>query len=189
VGVVTRPIIAALHTDEESQKTFQDARDRWFPPRLNQVPAHLTLFHHLPGEDPEETASLVEEVCRSRGPFTLSAGKLVELGGGFAYALPSDELSAVRKAIAERFEGRLTRQDASGFRAHVTVQNKVTAETAKLCMAEHERGAEPFEVRAKGVKLWFYDGGPWEAFRTIPFAKNPDDPGDETPPSGRGKDA
>ncbi|MCQ8185595.1 2'-5' RNA ligase family protein [Parvularcula maris] len=179
---MTRPIIAALLFREEDQKLFQEARDRWFPPRLNQVPAHLTLFHHLPGREPDAVEQAVRGVCSSTEPFDLMAEKLVPLGGGFAYLLPSQKLSRLRADLAECFEGQLTKQDASGFRAHVTVQNKVTPDTAKLCLEEHTKTFEAFTVRAEGVKLWFYDGGPWEAFASIPFGS--DSAGEEAPLGG-----
>ena len=37
--------------DAQSAQTLEALRQRYFPADLNRVPAHLTLFHHLPGED------------------------------------------------------------------------------------------------------------------------------------------
>jgi 2'-5' RNA ligase len=166
---MSRPIIATAQFDENAQTTFQEARDRWFPPRLNVVPAHLTLFHHLPGDNPEEAANAIEEASGRFGVIEGEASELISLSGGFAYRIECPELKKLREAIADRFEGRLTKQDQQGFRPHVTVQNKVTKDTARLCLEEAQKGFEPVGLRILGVQLWFYDGGPWEDYRSLPL--------------------
>jgi hypothetical protein len=48
----TRPLILTLKMDRESFSRFEGLRQAHFPPHRNFIPAHLTLFHHLPGDDP-----------------------------------------------------------------------------------------------------------------------------------------
>jgi 2'-5' RNA ligase len=167
---MSRPIIATLLFPEDVQQQLQELRDRWFPPKLNIVPAHLTLFHHLPGDAPDKVEQTVEKVCDGFAPFGIRAEQLTSIGGGFAAKVASDELSELRSRIADRFEGQLTGQDSQGFRAHVTFQNKVTKDTARLCLAEAEQHFTPIKTEAEGVQLWFYDGGPWEAFTSLRFS-------------------
>jgi 2'-5' RNA ligase len=164
------PLILTLALDAPSFERFDALRREHFPPARNLVPAHLTLFHALPGaEEPAILADLAE-VCREREwPLRLTVTGLRFLGKGVAYALASPELTALRGRLAERWSPWLTPQDRQPFRPHVTVQNKAAPETAR---ALHERlGASfaPFEVGAGGLLLWRYLGGPWEEVARVPF--------------------
>jgi 2'-5' RNA ligase len=85
------------------------------------------------------------------------------LGQGTAYAIDSPALAALRQGLARLWSGHLTRQDAQGFRPHVTIQNKVRAAEAKALHDAMSAAFVPFEVTATGLLLWHYRGGPWEA--------------------------
>ena len=41
------PLVVTLEADARSQARFDAARERWFPPERNLVPAHVTLFHQF----------------------------------------------------------------------------------------------------------------------------------------------
>jgi hypothetical protein len=83
--------------------------------------------------------------------------------------MASDELDAIRSEIAARLHGLLTAQDAAGWFAHVTIQNKVAPREARALM--HQLGIDFVErpVRISGLGLHRYLGGPWETLRTFPF--------------------
>ena len=164
------PIILTLQVDEESAARFETARERWFPPKLNRVPAHCTLFHALPGDDRERVAREVAKVCARTRPFPVPVEEIIKLGGGMAYRLRSERLDEMRADLARAFEGELTKQDASGFRAHVTIQNKVTKDTAAASRAVMAAEFEPWEATAEGVQIWSYEGGPWGAVGAVGFA-------------------
>ena len=163
------PIILTLQLDAASDERFQSARDRWFPPKLNRVPAHLTLFHHLPGEERDEVVRLLAESCARRAPFPVSVAEVIGMGAGVAVRLRSSELEALRAELAGKYKPWLTAQDRQGFRAHVTLQNKVTKATAEACRREIEEGFSPWEARAEGVQIWSYEGGPWGTLGAIGF--------------------
>ena len=163
------PIIMTLQLDAETQSRFQRERDRYFPPALNIVPAHLTLFHKLPGEEERAVVEAVAEVCAGRPPFPVTVEGLRPLGRGVAYRLASRELETVRAELARRFKPWLTGQDREGFRAHVTVQNKVAPAEAKALLAELQAGFTPFEARAEGLQLWHYRRGPWSPAGAVAF--------------------
>ena len=163
------PIILTLQLDAASQAFFEDERRRWFPPKLNKIPAHLTMFHQLPGEEREAVVEAVARACAARTPFPVRAEEIMGMGGGFAYRVRSDALTALRGELAARFSDWLTAQDRQGFRPHVTAQNKVTGDTAKACRAVAEAAFEPFEATAEGVQLWSYEGGPWGTLGAIGF--------------------
>ena len=162
------PIVVTLQFDAAATDLFERRRRRYFPPEINRIPAHLTLFHALPGA--EENAVL-EAVGRAaqRAPFAVKVEGLMLLGRGTAYRLSSPALLTLRADLARRFDAWLTRQDREAFRPHVTVQNKVSSEVARATQAELERTFTPFEAIAEGVQLWHYRGGPWSPLAVTAF--------------------
>lgn len=163
------PLILTLQFDAKTADFFQEQRDRYFPPALNQVPAHLTLFHHLPGEEMMSVLRTVGRACAAREPFEARVAGLVPLGRGVAYKLESGAIARLRKELAAAFESWLRAQDRQGFRPHVTVQNKVDPKKAKALLAELQAGFSPFDAVVEGVQLWHYRGGPWEPAGAIGF--------------------
>ncbi|GAA4017058.1 hypothetical protein GCM10022280_15230 [Sphingomonas swuensis] len=133
-----------------------------FPPERNQLAAHLTMFHALPPSAEEEAGRvLAREAAGSPPPHATVAG-LMNLGRGVAYRIVSDELEAVRRAIAEHFHGHLTAQDSQGWRPHVTIMNKAQPAAARALLGELERDFRPRLLKIAGLELHRYLGGPWE---------------------------
>ena len=163
------PVILTLGFDAESEARFEAARERWFPPRLNVVPAHLTLFHRLPGEELETVRRLTAAAAAETPPFGARVTTVVPLGGGWALRVASERIEALRARLAKGFAPWLTRQDAQGFRAHVTIQNKVGRATAKACGEAIRAEFSPWEAGVTSVRLWAYRGGPWEALDELPL--------------------
>lgn len=132
------------------------------------LPAHLTMFHALPPSVEDEAARLLAELAREGRPRATVAG-LLNLGRGVAYRIVSNDLDAIREQIADRFHGSLSAQDAGGWRAHVTVQNKVDPKVARATLAELESGFEPRPIGIAALELHRYLGGPWEPVGRWPF--------------------
>ena len=84
------------------------------------------------------------------------------LGRGVAYELRAPELVGLRGRLARGWQDWLTPQDAQGYRPHVTIQNKAAPEAARALRDAMQAGFAPFTVRAEGLLLWHYLGGPWE---------------------------
>lgn len=156
------PLILTAKFDPASAQAFQDLRDRHFPIALNIVPAHLTLFHHLPGQDLRTIAAELAADCATVGPVPFRTRGLRFLGRGVAYEIETPLLSALRTRLAARWRERLTRQDAQGFRPHVTVQNKVAPHEARLLFDRLGATHQPLAGTIVGLDLWHYRGGPWE---------------------------
>ncbi len=156
------PLILTLRFDETSFARFDEERRRHFPPARNHIPAHLTFFHHLPGNRHGEIAEGLASVATSQAPFHILVSSLRFLGQGTAYVIDSPELQRLRAEIAGQWSTHLTRQDAQGFRPHVTIQNKTEATTAKALLRTCSTSFVPFEAMATGLLLWRYHGGPWE---------------------------
>ena len=130
--------------------------------------AHVTLFHALPGASrPEVERELTAQ--RDRAPFPVRVGEPFSLGRGVAYRLVSAELDALHRQLQERWRALLTPQDSQRFRAHVTVQNKVTPEHARDTLARLRAAYRPDDAAGLGLELWRYDGGPWTSLARHEF--------------------
>jgi 2'-5' RNA ligase len=167
---VAQPLILTLQMDESSQEHFDRLRELHFPPERNYLRAHLTLFHRLPGEKEAEISAELREICGEHAPLTLAATGLRFLGRGVAYELSSPRLSALRRELLRSWDSWLGAQDRQGFKPHVTVQNKVSPEQARLLHQELQATFTPFEVAGLGLSLWRYLGGPWEPAATYLFS-------------------
>lgn len=143
-------------------------RRRHFPPERNQLGAHLTMFHALPPSAEGEARHRLAQLAGRAPPRALVAG-LMDLGGGVAFRIVSDELDLVRDELARGFAGMLSAQDAHGWRPHVTIQNKVAPRVARALLAELERGFAPRPLAIAGLGLHRYLGGPWERLGVYPF--------------------
>ena len=164
------PLILTLALDERSFAFFDGERRRYFPAARNVIPAHLTLFHHLPGEEVDRIRSLLAAVAAAHTPFSVAVTGLRPLGRGVAYKLESSALTVLRADLARRWADWLTPQDAQRFQPHVTIQNKADPAQARALLARLEEAFTPFTVAAEGLHLWRYLGGPWEAVETFRFA-------------------
>ena len=160
---VQRPLILSAGLDPSTFAWLDGLRQRHFPPGRNLLPAHLTLFHALPGEQLERVRDdLARTVAQHTAAIEGLAQAWVPLGAGVAMRVASPALDALRAQLAGAWRDLLTRQDAQGFRAHVTVQNKAATEQARALHAQLAATHEPRPLRIEALLLWHYDGGPWE---------------------------
>jgi len=160
--------VVTLLLDDEAQAVFDRLRARHFPPERNHLAAHVTLFHALPGEQVDAvTAGLA--AAADRDAFDVAVTGLRFLGRGVAYTLESPELAALRGGLAAAWQPWLTPQDRQKHAPHVTVQNKVGPAVARALHDQLAAGFEPYRVRARGLGLWRYLGGPWEPVTELPF--------------------
>lgn len=167
------PLILTLDFDAATFARFDGERRRNFPAALNHIPAHATLFHHLPGDQEPGVIETVASLARTVPAPEVAVTGLRFTGRGVAYVLASEALAGFRARLAESFARHLTAQDRQGWRPHVTVQNKVAPEAARALHAALQDGFAPFRFRAPATRLWRYRGGPWEAVATLPFGELP----------------
>ena len=166
---MSSPLILTAAFDPTSAEVFQGLRDRHFPAALNIVPAHLTLFHHLPGD---EIGRVVQDLARAVagvGPLPFKTTGVRFLGRGCALDVGCNGLPDLQRSLAQQWSSWLTKQDSQGFRPHVTVQNKVDPEKARRLCGDLA-GAPPITGHIVGLDLWFYRGGPWERAAKMRFA-------------------
>jgi hypothetical protein len=145
---------------------LDDLRSRFYPPERNRLPAHLTMFHALAPSAEPELRQILRTMERLPAPSAWIAG-VMDLGGGVALRVTSDELDAIRCDIADRLHGLLTAQDSVGWSAHVTIQNKVPAKVARALIGTLGEVRRPIGI--SGLGLHRYLGGPWETLRTFSF--------------------
>ncbi len=163
------PLILTLALDRAAEAFFEAARRQWFPRERNLIPAHVTLFHHLPGAAAAQLAADVGALCARQRPMPVAVDGLRFLGRGVAYSLASPAAAAFRAALAERWAADLTPQDRQPWRPHVTVQNKVDPAVARALHARLSEVFSPFAALASGVRLWRYLDGPWALETALPF--------------------
>jgi len=153
------PVIVTLQFDSESAAFFDRRREAYFPPAINHVGAHLTLFHNLPGGAFEAIVTKAARVCAARKAFEAAVCGLMKLGRGVAYRIEAPALTALRAELAAAYEPWLVRQDRQRFRPHVTIQNKVSPEEAAALHDRLSSSFESFTARGEGLQFWFYEGG------------------------------
>ena len=165
------PLILTLALDAHAQERFDRLRRAHFPSERNVIPAHLTLFHHLPAAQELAVGAPSAQACARQEPRALTATAPRLLGRGVAYALDAPGLVDLRRRLAEGWWPWLGAQDRQPFRPHVTVQNKVSPEQARALYEDLRAAFEPFEVAGEGLHLWRYLGGPWRSVGTYPFRR------------------
>ena len=169
-GADARPLIVTLKLDAASFARLDDLRREHFPAAINRLSAHLTLFHHLPGERLDEVAADLAAVARGPRPrLRIGAPRL--LGRGVAFDIDSAGLMQARRELARRWAPLLSAQDRQGFRPHVTVQNKVEPAAARALRDDLAQRLAPWDGEGEALQLWRYLGGPWAAEAEFAFAR------------------
>jgi 2'-5' RNA ligase len=165
------PLILTLAFDAPTFARFDGERRRFFPEALNRIPAHATLFHHLPGDRERGVIEAITALGRTVPPPEVAVTGLRFTGRGVAYVLESEPLARLRARLAQGFGPHLTAQDRQGWRPHVTVQNKVAPGAARALHADLSVAFVPFRFTAPALLLWRYLGGPWEGVARLPFGE------------------
>ena len=168
----TAPLLVTLELDARSFTRLDGLRRRYFPPERNFIPAHVSLFHHLPPGEHGTVSSVLTGAARRAAPG-LRFGRLRRLGRGMAVDVEAPEVAAVHGELARAFSAWLTPQDRQPFRPHVTLMNKATPAEAEAAFAELGAGWSGWDGQGEALLLWRYLGGPWAldsrfAFRAMP---------------------
>ena len=165
------PIIVTALLGHEDLAWADSLRRAHFPAEHNRLPAHLTLFHHLPPSALPEIKRLLRDETRMTMQPAVRTHRLLQLGRGVALGIQSTALAAIRERIAEAMAGRLTPQDGGGWRPHITIQNKVTPSEARALFAALQRDFKPRAIEIVGLGAHSYRGGPWESIAKYRFSR------------------
>lgn len=163
------PLILTLKLDQKTFSYFDQLRQQHFPPERNFLSAHITLFHSLPGEQKSSIQQTLQDFRSHISPLTLTFTTLRFLGKGVAVEVDCPELIQLRQQLATHWRDWLSRQDQQGYRPHITIQNKVTPDQARLLYDQLTSEWEAFQGTGEGLLLWYYKGGPWELANQFDF--------------------
>jgi hypothetical protein len=147
---------------------LQELRRAHYPPALNRVPAHLTLFRPLPPSVEGELGRRLATYAARPAPQA-SIGVVMDLGAGTALRVESEALEELREDLALALHGLLTPQDQAPWRPHVTIQNKVEPREARRLQATLRGRYEGRALAIRALATWRYLGGPWEPIRSWQF--------------------
>lgn len=156
------PLILTLKIDAGSFHFFDEMRREHFPPERNFLAAHITLFHHLPGENIEPISDNLQQIANETGAFPLKFTKWRFLGKGSAIAIESNELLSLRARLTKLWNADLTAQDKQKFQPHITVQNKVAPDEARKLYEKLSADWQPKSGMGKGLTLWHYVAPRWK---------------------------
>jgi 2'-5' RNA ligase len=162
------PLLVTAELAPDAFARLDGLRRRYFPAERNLIPAHVSLFHHLPASERDAVESALEAVTERPAP-DLRFETVRRLASGMAVDVTSSGLAAVHLDLSRAFAEWLTPQDRQPFRPHVTLMNKASKEAALAALAEVSTGWASFEADAPALLLWRYLGGPWELVRRVPF--------------------
>jgi hypothetical protein len=165
---VSAALIVTAELGGEDFAWLDALRRRHYPPERNQLPAHLTVFHALAPSAEREIRDRLADCAAGPAPTAQIAG-IMDLGGGVALRVVSDELDALRDGLADDLHGLLGAQDAGGWRPHVTIQNKVSPKIARELVRSLEKELKPRPLRIAGLGLHRYLGGPWQTLALYKF--------------------
>lgn len=140
-----------------------------FPPERNKLAAHVTLFHSFAPSLRDELHGVLGQFAAEFAAPPARINGLMSLGTGTALALESPLMLEIRERIAAHFHGALTTQDQHTPRLHITIQNKVTSEQAKILQRELEPRLTARNFRFRGLGLHIYRETHWDAAGLWPF--------------------
>lgn len=162
------PIIVTALFGPGDDGWLQQLRRSHYPPELNRVPAHLTLFRHLPPSAEAELSHRLAEATHAPPPPATITGP-IDLGEGTALRVESEGLVRIRESLAGALHGLLIPQDLAPWRPHVTIQNKVAPRTARTLQHALAAAFEPRPLAIRALRSWRYRDGPWEPLKTHAF--------------------
>jgi 2'-5' RNA ligase len=139
-----------------------------YPPALNRVPAHLTLFRQLPPSVEAELNGRLAALARMAPPRAEIAG-IFDLGEGTALRVESEALEEIREELASALHGLLIPQDMAPWRPHITIQNKVDPREARRLQQRLGADFRPRPLAIRGLGTRRYVDGPWEPIRDFVF--------------------
>lgn len=165
--------VLTLNTTPSLHKPVTALREKHFPAHLNRTPAHLTMFHALPGSHMPSIVAAIEKECQDLAPFRLTTGSLFRMrrGVGINTGQGAQPARLLHQGLQKRWVDVLSEQDRQAWRPHWTIQNKVNdAAVVEETMREVEQDFQGAEGVAEGCVLWRYErGGAWRFERMFEF--------------------
>lgn len=132
--------VLTLLTDVDHNDSMNSLREAYFPPQLNKIPAHITLFHALPETKlSDKILPAIRKVAsrtprywiRATRPFRLSKGIGIGVEDGINHTAEGSSNQArgmtgsIHAELRREWSDWLSEQDSRPVKLHYTVMNKV----------------------------------------------------------------
>ena len=161
--------LVTLGLDPATFDRLDALRQQYFPPERNQVPAHISLFHHLPGVEWESIDATLNRIAQTQPPISLRFTGVKPTGRGVLLSVQAAGLITLRGELAGLFARDLTPQDRQPYHPHVMIMNKAERSEADQALREIQASWTSWTGTGDRLILWRYLGGPWDEAANYPF--------------------
>ena len=132
--------VLTLLTDNAHHESMNQLRQAYFPPKLNKLEAHITLFHALPEEKLEQDIlPAIRQITSRTSPYRIEARDAFRLKKGVGIRVADDIDFAdkgkdgrgrnmtriIHAELRKAWSTWLSDQDSQSPRLHYTVANKI----------------------------------------------------------------
>ena len=155
------PHLVLATLPEALQARLDALRRAHYPAARNHHPAHLTLFHAIPGMVAGELTGLLAALAAQTPPPRIVIDRVIDLDSGTALGVYSPDLVMLRDTIADHFHGLLTGGDAVPPRLHVTIQNKVDRPAARALQRTLAASWHTLEAQVPALAMHRVVDGVW----------------------------
>ncbi|WP_448579980.1 2'-5' RNA ligase family protein [Thermaurantiacus sp.] len=157
-----RPLILTLALPRRIAAQLDALRRAHDPAPRHPVPAHLTLFRHLPGPSMPVVLAAIDSAAAHTQPFPIAIGEASAWGDSIVLPVRSPALQDLHNALSERLFPMLIPADSAAFRPHITLANHLDRQARNRSLDRLKLGwPRPLQAEAQGLQLWRYDDGPW----------------------------
>ena len=165
--------VLTLALDDVSQHRFDIERRRHFPPALNRIPAHLTLFHTLPEDDGyDSTRSLAAHIHDQNLPMHVSERAIhrprCHVHGGIARSAGAASHPCEPFFDDRCFRRRTGRAFARMSWLRTRSHQRSRRRRSTCCRQSLRRGRD----RAWALTCGAIKGGPWEHMQRFAFVNS-----------------
>ncbi|KAL8639457.1 MAG: hypothetical protein Q9228_003512 [Teloschistes exilis] len=161
--------ILALATDAAHHQAMTALRNKYFPPKLNKLSAHVALFRALPGSELPKIEQSVQELVRHYRPFPIIADDPFKLSHGIGVEVGAPPARTIYCTLKGQWNNFLSKQDLS-FRPHYTIQNKVDdEEMVRKSFEEFQSEFGGSTGTVTGLSLYLYDRSFWRLRKIYSF--------------------
>jgi len=176
--------ILTLLTDAHTHTSMTGLRNQYFPPKLNKLAAHLTLFHALPGSKLHShilpqldslTSSKAASSTYHASPIEATGPFRMNHGIGISVSERSGQSKAIYQDLVAAWKPFLSKQDlgdghGGGLKLHFTIMNKADSEEhVRASFDEVKRNFKPVHGMVEGLVLYRYDHGFWRQEQVFRF--------------------
>lgn len=154
--------VLTLHTDPEHAERMTTLRKTNFQRML--VPAHICLFHALPGSQIGKIKADIQSLTKRTRPFAIYTDKAYKFATNNGVGVNVSNVRPVRRlqrSLAKRWSEFLSTQDSRTFRPHYTITSKVSEDEAEEAFQRISEDFQSSTGEVDGLALFKYDNGRW----------------------------